>query len=103
MGILSAVIGTVAGAIFGSSSKSGKQVGYKETDLGKSGISGEFFIGKGLRKPKSSNLRSANVLKPTFYSFDAKVAAAQKDLENQDTIKNTRYAKNLSSAISNIG
>jgi len=100
MGLLTAIIGTVAGAVLGSKSKSGAQIGYKETDLGKPGISSEFFIGKGLRKPKSINTRSARVFKPTFYSFDNKVAAAFKDLEDQDTIKQSNYSKKLFRALS---
>ena len=100
MGLLSAIVGTVAGAVLGSKSKSGAQVGYKETNLGKPGISSEFFVGKGLRKPKSRNLRSAKLFKPTFYSFDRKTAAAFADLADQDEIKNTRYTKKLFKALS---
>ena len=100
MGLLSAIVGTVAGAVLGSKSKSGAQVGYKETDLGKPGISSEFFIGKGLRKPKSINLRSAKLFKPTFYNFDQKTVAAFADLADQDEIKNTKYSKKLFKALS---
>jgi hypothetical protein len=100
MGLLTAIGGIIAGSILGGSGKSGRQTEYKETDLGKPSISSRFFVGKGLRQPKSVNTRSARVFKPTFYSFDNKIAAAFNDLEDQDTIKQSNYSKKLFRALS---
>lgn len=100
MGLLTAIGGIIAGAVLGGGGKAGRQTGYKETDLGTPSISGKFFVGKGLRQPKSINTRTADVFKPTFYTFDGKVAAAFKDLEDQDTIKQSNYSKKLFRALS---